>query len=72
MRPYTFYLHDPRRENPSFQFLSCEDDDHARDRASAMLEARPALSEVEVFDGSASRFRVGRLHSDEGARMGLA
>jgi hypothetical protein len=60
MKPYTFYLHDWRRESPSFRFVTCENDDHARTHAHGLLEALPELTEVEIYDGRASRFRVGR------------
>ena len=59
MKPYTFYLHEARREAPSFQFVRCEDDDHARSFAHMLFGERPSLVEVEVFDGRCSRFRVG-------------
>ncbi len=60
VKPYTFYLHESRRESPSFQFVACEDDDDARNRAHGLFERRPCLMEVEVYDGRRSRFRVGR------------
>ena len=60
MKPYTFYLHESRRDGPSFQFVACEDDDHARTQATGLFEVLPELIEVEVYDGRASRFRVGR------------
>ncbi len=60
MKPYTFYLHESRREGPSFQFISCESDSHARDHASGLFDVLPDLVEVEIYDGRESRFRVGR------------
>ena len=60
MKPYTFYLHDRRSDGPSFQFVACEDDAHARTRAHGLFEVLPELIEVEIYDGRTSRFRVGR------------
>ena len=60
MKPYTFYLHESRREGPSFQFVTCQDDDHARTHAHSLFDVLPELIEVEIYDGRKSRFRVGR------------
>jgi hypothetical protein len=60
MKPYTFYLHESRRAGPSFQFIACENDDHARTHAQDLFEVFPDLVEVEIYDGRRSRFRVGR------------
>jgi hypothetical protein len=60
MKPYTFYLHERRRAGPSFQFIACEDDEHARTNARDLFEVYPELVEVEIYDGRRSRFRVGR------------
>jgi hypothetical protein len=57
---YTFYLHEARRAVPLFEFVSCHDDEEARACARDLFERRPALVEVEIFDGRASRFRVAR------------
>jgi hypothetical protein len=64
MKPYTFYLHERRREGPSFQFVSCEDDEHARIQARDLFDTLPELIEVEIYDGRQSRFRVGRPHGE--------
>jgi hypothetical protein len=60
MKPYTFYLHEHRREAPSFEFYRCEDDEDARTHASELLGDRPGLISVEIYDGRETRFRVGR------------
>jgi hypothetical protein len=58
--PYTFYLHEALREQPSFQFIRCEDDEHARTLAHGLFGNLPGLIEVVVYDGGRNRFRVER------------
>jgi hypothetical protein len=60
MKPYTFYLHERWRIDPSFQFVTCEDDEDARVHAHVLFDVLPELVEVEIYDGRQSRFRVGR------------
>lgn len=72
MKPYTFYLHERRRDGPSFQFIACENDEHARVHARELFESSPDLIEVEIYDGRASRFRVGRPCDEEWERHAAA
>jgi hypothetical protein len=73
MKPYTFYLHEARRAVPLFEFISCHDDEEARACARDLFDRRPGLVEVEIFDGRASRFRVGRPMRDrEVSQQGAA
>ena len=46
MKPYTFYLHERRRDGPSYQFVACENDDHARTHARELFVSLPELIEI--------------------------
>jgi hypothetical protein len=72
MKPYTFYLHERLGEHPSFKFIRCENDDHARTQAHGLFDALPELIEVEIYDGRASRFRVGRPDDPPEERLRLS
>ena len=72
MKPYTFYLHERRNDGPSFRFIACESDGAAQDQAYGLFEAMPDLVAVEIYDGRASRVRIGRPHDGASERRAAA